>query len=165
MADEQIPPEHPPSTGSEPDPEVASATTTTSHQQRWNCLPSPLRLLKRLPGLTRVARLFSNKKKKAAKRTASQFEEELDTAHAELMNHIELIEQQIHAIQQQVLDHLPLFADLFPQHTPGTLHQFQQITMLLNDLLMEEGDGIFVGVPYTLSLEEREQFRWDNALQ
>jgi len=135
----------------EPDPQVSP--------QRWHWLASPLRLLKRLPGFTRVAQLFSTRPKQS-----SGLEEVFDAVHNQLMNHIQNIEQNIHAVQQQLLEHVPEFAESYPQHTPGTLHQFQQFALILLDIQAQE-EGRPPGTLQPLSLQERRQFRRDNRLQ
>jgi len=88
----------------------------------------------------------------------------LDSAQRELMHHIEAIEQNIREIQQQLIDHLPFFAESYPQHSPGTLHQFQQIILLLHDMQAHEA-GNAPGTRPSLSLEDQKLFQEENLLQ
>ena len=127
--------------------------------QRWPWLATPLRFLEKIPGFNRLVLLIAGKMKHS-----QEEEEELDSAQRELMHHIESIEQNIREIQQQLLDHLPLFAATYPQHSPGTLHQFQQIILLLRDMQAHEA-GLAPGTSPPLSLEDRKLFQEENLLQ
>lgn len=127
--------------------------------QRWPWLATPLRFLEKIPGFNRLVLLIAGQIKHT-----QQEEEELDSAQRELMHHIEAIEQNIREIQQQLLDHLPFFAESYPQHSPGTLHQFQQIILLLRDMQAHEA-GHAPGTSPSLSPEDRKIFQEENLLQ
>ncbi|PUU73838.1 hypothetical protein B9Z19DRAFT_1134327 [Tuber borchii] len=126
--------------------------------QRWPWLATPLRLLEKIPGFNIVVLLIAGKMKHS-----QQEEEDLDNEQRELMHHIEAIEQNIREIQQQLLDHLPSLAVSYPQHSPGTWHQFQQIIMLLHDI-QGHGAGNASGTRPALSPEDRKQFQEENLL-